>query len=77
MTNPTLHVNNVFIDQSGKIIKDKFHQSTMIGIKKVLRKNDTCVIALVIIYETKNKSNKSVLGVMLCPLFCHRELCLH
>ena len=51
--NPTLHVNKVFIYQVEKFLRDTFHKNTMEGIINFMIKNDTCVIALVMFYETK------------------------
>ena len=53
MINPTLHVNKVFRYQVEKFLKETFHQSTMTAIRNVTRKKDTCVIALVMFYDTK------------------------
>ena len=60
ITNPTLHVNKVFRDQYRKFLKYKYHQSIMKRLKNVLRKKYTCVIALVMFYETKNPQQKCI-----------------
>ena len=57
--NPELHANDVFIDQVEKCLKETFHQSTMKGIKKFMIKKDTCVTALVMVYETKTENPKN------------------
>ena len=58
MINPTLHVNKVFIYQVETFLKEISHKITMKGIKNVTRKKDTCVIALVIFYDTKKNQQK-------------------
>ena len=53
--NLTLHVNKVFIEQVEKFLRATFHQNTMEGIKNIMRKKDTYVIALIFFYESKTK----------------------
>ena len=61
MINLVLHVHKVFRYQVGKCLRATFHQSTMEDMKKFMRKRNTCVIAIVMFYETKTKKyNKSV-----------------
>ena len=60
MINPTLHVNKVFRYQVEKSLKEKFHQITMKGIKNVMRKKDSCVIALKNILWDFNNKNKFI-----------------
>ena len=51
--NPKIHVNNVFREQVEKFLRATFHQNTTKGIKKVMRKKVTCVISLIMLYESK------------------------
>ena len=60
MINPTLHSNKAFREQVEKWLIVKFHQNTMVGIQNVMRRKDTCVITLMIFYESLKKSNKIV-----------------
>ena len=61
-TNPKLRINKVFRDKSEKFLKYTFHQSTMKVIQHFLRKKDTCVIVLVMFYDTKTKKQKKCIG---------------
>ena len=67
--NPTFNVNKVFIYQFEKCLKEKFRQSTMKGIKIVMRKKYTCVIELGIFYETKTKNPTKVYRMLSCVLY--------
>ena len=69
MIDPKFHVNKVFRDQVEKCLRATFHQNTMKGMKYVLIKNDTCVIVLVIFYETKTKNPIKVYRVLSCVLY--------
>ena len=76
MINHTLHVNRVFRYQAETFLKYISNQNTIQGIKNIPRTKNTCVISIVMFYETK-KFNISVWGVKFCTLLCHEELCLH
>ena len=52
MMKPTIYVNKVSREQVEKYLRDKFHQNTMVGIQNFMRKKDTCVIALMMFYES-------------------------
>ena len=56
MINPTLHVNKVFRGQVEKFLRATFHPNTMEIIINIMRNKDTCVIALIIFYESKTKN---------------------
>ena len=56
MINPTIHVNKVFREQVGKCLRATFHQSTMENIRDFIRNNDTCIISLIIFYDSKTKN---------------------
>ena len=81
--NPTLHVNKVFRYQVENFLKETFHQSNMTAMKNVMRKKDTCVIALVMFYDTF-KNPRKVYRVLSCLLysfmenyFCIDYICCH
>ena len=57
MFNATLNVNKVFSKQVEILLKATFHPSTMSSIRNVM-KNNTCIIELVMFYESK-KTNKN------------------
>ena len=69
MINPTLHVNKVFRYQVENKLRATFHQNTMEGIRNVMRKNDTCVIAIVMFYETKTKNLIKLYRVLSCVFY--------
>ena len=66
--NRTLHIIKVFRDQVEKCLRATFYQHTMEGIRNFMRKKDTCVIAIVMFYYTKNNSRK-VYRVLSCVLY--------
>ena len=66
--NPTLHVNKVFMEQVEKFLRDTFHPNTMKKIRNVMRKKDTCVIALIMFYESK-KIPMKVYRVLSCVIY--------
>ena len=68
VVNPTLNMNEVFIDQDEKLVKEGFHSSTMSGIKNVLKKENTCVFAQVIIYENITTNPMKVFRVLSCVI---------
>ena len=65
--NPTLHVDKVFRDQVGKFpkinISSRWHERYII----FMRKKDTCIIPLVMFYETKKPTK--VYRVLSCVLY--------
>ena len=77
MINPSLHINRVFRKQFKKYLRATFHENTMENIRNVMKNKDTCVIALIFFNESKGGNKKIIYGDKLCPLFSHRELCLH
>ena len=60
MIKHTLNNNKVFIEKVEKILRATFHQNNMEGIRNHMRKNDTCIISLIMFHESLKKSNKSV-----------------
>ena len=64
MINRSLHVNKVFREKVEKFSRDIYHENTMKNIKNVMRKKNTCVIALIILYESKSKTPVKVYKVL-------------
>ena len=59
--NPTLQVNKVFREKFEQFLGATFHPNTMENIIDVMRNRDTCVIALIMSYESKTKNpNKMI-----------------
>ena len=56
MINPSLHINKVFREQVEKCLRATFHPNTMEIIRNFTRKKDTCIIAIIIFYESKTKN---------------------
>ena len=52
----------MLIEQVEKCLRSTFHQNNMEGIRSVMRKKDTCVIALIIFYETKINNPINCIG---------------
>ena len=55
MINPTISVNKVFREQVENFLRATFHQNTTEIIRNMIRKKDTCVIALIIFMGVKQK----------------------
>ena len=66
--NPVLHVNEVFIEQVDKCLRENFNQSCMSGIRKFMEKN-TCVITLVMFYDNRITNSMKVYRVLSCGLY--------
>ena len=56
--NPSLQFNNTFITQVEKFLGVSFSIGTMKTIKNIMMKKNTCVMALIMIYEN-NGENKN------------------
>ena len=69
MVNPALNFNKVFRDQFEKILKETFNSSAMSGIKKIIGKDNTCVIALVMFYENITMNPMKVFRVLSCVVY--------
>ena len=73
LMNPVPHVNKVFIKQVEQCLRAKFHQNTMESIKSVMRKEDTCIIALIMFYNIKTKNPIKVYRVLSCVRYSFIE----
>ena len=62
MVNPKLNVNKVLIYQVEKFLKYKFHSNNMSGIKNIFKKENTCVIVLVMFHGNRTTNPKNCLG---------------
>ena len=56
MINPPLYVNKFFREQVEKCLRDTFHENKMENIRHFMKNKDTCVIALIMFYESKRKN---------------------
>ena len=68
MIKPSLNFNNAFITQVGKCLGVYFSIRTMKTIKNCLMNNNTCVMALIMIYEKMDKYQK-MHGVLICIVY--------
>ena len=59
--NPSLHVNKVFREQFETFLNATFHEKTMIPVIDVMKKKDTCVIALIMFYENKGTKTEKII----------------
>ena len=53
MINPTFNINKAFKEQVNKCLKTTFGAITQPHISKILAKNNTRVLALLMFYDTK------------------------
>ena len=62
MVNPSLQVKMVFREKFEKCLRDTYNENTMETIRNVIKNKDTCVIALMIFYESKGNKPKKCIG---------------
>ena len=60
MIHYSLHINSFFIEQVLKFLRATFNENKMENIRDVMKKKDTCVIALMMFNE--NKGGKKCIG---------------
>ena len=53
MINTSLHVNKMFREQMEELLGAPFYENTMENVRDIMIKKDTCVIVLIMIYESK------------------------
>ena len=66
---PLLQFNMVFRQQLEKCLRATFHERKMKTIKCCLRKNNTCVMALIMFYENNLLKPKKSYRVLSCLLY--------
>ena len=69
MINPSLNCNKVFRIQVGKCLSISFAAMTMETVKGCLRENNTCVMALIIIYEKDGETPEKLKIVLSCVVY--------
>ena len=69
MNNPSLHFNKIFKTQVEKCFGCYFSIRTMKNIKTILMKNNTSVMALIIVYENNGEIEKEVYRVLSCVVY--------
>ena len=66
MVNPSLNCNKVFKIQVEKCLSISFFDKTMATIKDFLRKKNTCVMEILMIYNNNGEIPKEVYKVLIC-----------
>ena len=66
--NPNFHKNKVFIEQVNVCLKTTFGPYTNAHISKILFKDNTRVLALVMLYENRKKTRK-IFRVLSCVIY--------
>ena len=66
MIHYSLHINSFFIEQVLKFLRATFHENKMENIRDVMRKKDTCIISLIMFYESKTKNPIKLYRVLSC-----------
>ena len=69
MINPSFHINKKFKTQVEKCLGCSFSIKKIKNIQKFLTKNNTSVMALILIYETVRTSIKKVFRVLSCVVY--------
>ena len=59
----------MFIEQVEKWVRATFNENKIENIRYVMKNKDTCVIALIIFYESKGKAPIKVYMVLNCVLY--------
>ena len=62
-------INKVFREQVEGRQRATFHENTMENIRDVMKKKDTCVIPLIMFYESKGKNPIKVYRMLSCVLY--------
>ena len=75
MVNPTLHANKAFRYQVEKLLKYIFHSSTQSGITKLPKKENTCVIALLMFYDNRTTNTMKFCRVLSCAVYYVIYIC--
>ena len=52
-----------------KCLRATFHENTMENIRHVMKKKDTCVISLIMFYDSKGKNPIKVYRALSCVLY--------
>ena len=80
MSNPILNVNREFKELVRRNLQITFDSITMFPVSKVLRKDTTCVLSLIMFYENRKIMFLKVFGwFFYCILYNHivlNHLCL-
>ena len=69
MINPSLNCNKVFRVKVEKFWSSTFHSRTIETIRDYLKNNNTCVMALITIYENNGLNAKKVYIVLSCAVY--------
>ena len=69
MINPPLQFKYSFITQVEKFLSVLFPASTMKTIKDCLMNNNTCVMAIIMIYENNGEIQKQLYRVLSCVVY--------
>ena len=69
MINPSLKCNKVFIIQIENFLSLSFAARTMETIEYCMKKNNTCAMALIIIYDNNGEITKKVYRVLSCVVY--------
>ena len=73
MINPLLNCNRVFRQQVEECLSFTFHSRIMETIKYCLRKNNTCVMALIFMNDNNGVKPKKMYKVLTCVLYSLME----
>ena len=69
MVKPILNPNTEFRYQVETLLKETFHSSTQSAIKYVTKKDNTCIIELMMFYGTRKKNPMKVLRLLSCVVY--------
>ena len=69
MINPSLNFNKVFREKVENFLSSTFHERKMETIRDCVRNNNTCVMALLMFYESNEIKPKKVYRVLSFVLY--------
>ena len=60
MINPSLNCNKVFREQVEKWLSVSFHKNTMENLRDCIHNHNTCIMAIIMIYENNGGKEKNL-----------------
>ena len=75
--NPSLSIKKAIKEQVKICIKNTFSKTTQQHISKILLKPNTRVLALVMLFENREKCIENVQSVELCNIYNYKQIYLY
>ena len=69
MINPSLNCNKLFREKVENLLSFSYHKKALETIRDCLRKNNTCVMALMMFYDNNVEKPKKWYKVLICVVY--------